>query len=71
MNVDYAQALHRNDVPVGVNDVHLPNRWLLNARRVPVPPVSRSVWERREEILHQSTVLPLDLWEHPYFEVAT
>jgi hypothetical protein len=41
MNVDLTMALSEQNQSVGGRDVHLPGGWLVNARRVPVPPVLR------------------------------
>jgi hypothetical protein len=37
MSVGIAQALYKQNAPVGLRDVHLPDGWHLNAGRVPVP----------------------------------
>jgi hypothetical protein len=67
MSVEIAQALYDQNAPVGLHGVHLPSGWHLNAMRVPVPPVPRRGWARRDEIQRRRAILPLDLREDPAF----
>ena len=53
--------------PLPWGDVHLPEGWHLNRRRVPVPPVPRSGRERTEEILRRRALLPPDLVHDPAY----
>jgi hypothetical protein len=50
MNVDLARALHEQNRSMGIHYVHLPGGWLLNSKRVPIPPVPRRGRKRRDEI---------------------
>jgi hypothetical protein len=61
MNVDLARALYEQNESVGVRNSHLPGSWLLNVRRVPVPPVPRRGREWRNEIRLRQAILPQDL----------
>jgi hypothetical protein len=58
MNVNLARALYEQNRSVSVCDVHLPGGWLLNARRVSVPLVSRRGREWRDEIHRRQAILP-------------
>jgi hypothetical protein len=67
LNVDLAQALFDQKKSVGVRDVHLPGGWLLNTRRVSIPPMLRRGRERHDEIRRRQAILPQDLQEDPTF----
>jgi hypothetical protein len=61
MNFEVAQALFDQNQSVGVHNVYLPGGWLLNTRRVPVPPVLCRGRERRDEICRCLAILLQDL----------
>jgi hypothetical protein len=61
LNVVLAKAMYRQNRSVGVRNIHLPSGWLLNTRRVSVPPVSRHGREQREEIRCRRAILSQDL----------
>jgi hypothetical protein len=68
MNVEMAMALHHQKMSVRWRDIHLPDGWLVKARRVSTPPVPHAVdWERRDGIGCQRAILPPDLWRDPTF----
>jgi hypothetical protein len=58
-----ARAIYR------LHNVQLLGGWLLNARRVSVPPMLRHVRERRNEIRRRRAILPQDLREGPTFSM--
>jgi hypothetical protein len=66
MNAALASLLDEHNRSVGMHGVHLPDGWLLNARRVPVPPTSCHGRERLDEI-HSWAILLQDLSEDPSF----
>jgi hypothetical protein len=51
--VDYAHQLYKENQPTPMWDMSLPAGWLLNSRRVQVPPVSHEGRERRDETHRQ------------------
>jgi hypothetical protein len=58
LKVAMAKALHHGNMSVGVHDVHLPDGWLLKARKVLVPPVSLHGRKRRDEICRRPAARP-------------
>jgi hypothetical protein len=78
--MEIVQALYEQNESVGLRDVHLPDSWRLNARRVPVPPMPLHGQARRDEIRHRRAIFPSDLhkdprfamdsewWDHPAYE---
>jgi hypothetical protein len=62
-----ARSLYARNRTVPWPDANLPARWLLNSRRVPVPPILREGPERVPEIMWQRALLPPHLWRDPAF----
>jgi hypothetical protein len=60
LNVVMSRVLHRDNMLVGVRNVHLSNGWLLNTRRVSVPLVPRHEREWHDKIHHRRAILPQD-----------
>jgi hypothetical protein len=52
--------MYKQNMLVGVRDVHLPSGWLLNAWRVPVHLVPRHGKEQRDKIRRCCSILPQD-----------
>jgi hypothetical protein len=50
-------------------DVNLPAGWLLNSRRVPMPPVPREGRGRHDEVCRLRLILPSDLRDDPTFAI--
>jgi hypothetical protein len=76
MSVEIAQALNDQNTSMGLRNVHLPDGWYLNVRRVSVLP--RRGWERRDEIWcwrdqirRRLAILPPDLHEDLTFIVES
>jgi hypothetical protein len=65
--MEIIQALYDQNKSVGLHDVHLPDGWRLNARKVPVPSVPLRGQARRDKIRHRRAILPSDLHEDPTF----
>jgi hypothetical protein len=61
MNVAMAQSLFDQKHYVGVDDVHLPDGWHLNIKRMSFPLVPLHGRERRDEICRCRAILPQDL----------
>jgi hypothetical protein len=69
LNVPMARAIYRDNVSVGVHDIHLPGGCLLNVRRVLVPPMSCQGRETHDEIRRRQATIPHDLQEDPTFSM--
>jgi hypothetical protein len=68
MNVEMAMALHHQNMSVGWRDIHLPDGWILKARRVSTPPMPHAaVRERRNGMRCQRAILPPDIQRDPTF----
>jgi hypothetical protein len=65
--VEIVHAVYDQNESVGLHDVHIPDGWHLNARRVPVRPVPRHGRARRNEIKRRWAILPPNLHEDPVF----
>ena len=61
VSLEVAQIYWERRQPLPWGDVHLPEGWHLNRRRVPVPPVPRDGRERTEEILRRRALLPPEI----------
>jgi hypothetical protein len=71
VSVRQAHMLYARGEPVLWSDVNLPAQWLLNSRRVPIPPVPREGPERIQEIRRWRALLPMHLRRDPDFTIAS
>jgi hypothetical protein len=71
MPIRMAWSMYARNMPVPWPDANLPERWLLDSRHVPVPPIPRKVPERVPEIMRWRALLPPHLRRDPVFAITS